>query len=337
MSYSLPMKKLAFLFIIDPIHTLDFKNDASFLMMAEAKRRGHTIWMTNVEDLHIEPVGPSEYRPGAQVTEITWIDGVAKKWKTGKSIKKSLDEFPIILMRKDPPFSVDYIIATYILSLVNPKKSFVFNNPAALRNFNEKIGIFQFPKFIPKTIVTKRYEEIKKFSDEQGTIVLKPLERSSGQEVIILNKKDKNRNSLLEILTQNESRFIMAQKYLPAVRKGDKRICILNGKIVGMYNRIAHASDYRSNLHSGGTATKTTLTAAEHKICTTIAETLRDQGIYFAGIDMIGGYVTEINVTSPGGGFELMNQGKHIKIEAQIIDFLEEVNPLLPDCNQESR
>lgn len=311
------MKK-AFLFIIDPIHTLDFKNDASFLIMAEAKNRGHEVWFTTIEELNVK-----NSKPHTHAAEIYAISSEKKTWEIGKQMDAPLEKFPIILMRKDPPFSIDYVMATYILSLVNDKKSFILNHPAALRNFNEKVGILQFPKFIPDTIVTKRYEDVKKFLAKHKTIVLKPLERSSGQEVIILHTSDKNRNSLLEILTHKETRYIMAQKYLKEVSKGDKRICVLNGRIIGAYNRIAHESDHRSNLHSGGTAKKVILTPVEASVCSRIAKSLVKQGIYFAGIDMIGGKITEINVTSPGGGFDIMNKGESVKMESKIVNYLE--------------
>ncbi|MBI2638079.1 glutathione synthase [Candidatus Peregrinibacteria bacterium] len=295
------------LFIIDPLETLHLETDTTFIIMAEAKRRGYGVWTATLKDLflkHHVPFCKAEKFSGAQTRE----------WQ--------LANFQIIFMRKDPPFSIDYIAATSMLSLVDPKKTFILNHPAALRNFNEKLGILQFPDLIPPSIVSKRYEDFIAFLKKHKKIVLKPLEGFAGEEIIILEQGDKNRNALLEMLTRKETRYLMAQRYLPAVRLGDKRVLILNGKILGQQNRVAHPSDHRSNISAGGSSHRTRLTTKERRICETVAKTLLAQGIYFAGIDLIGGFVTEINVTSPTGLVKI-NEHEKAHLEKKVLDFLE--------------
>lgn len=295
------------LFIIDPIEKLHRETDTTLAIMEKALRRKHAVWITTVADIFIKDVRPFAH---------------AALWKNRKHATLALEKFPVIFMRKDPPFSIDYVMTTSILSLVDPKKSFIINNPAALRNFNEKLGIFQFAEFIPPTLVSKKYSDIIAFLKAHKKIVLKPLEGFGGDEIIVLNHKDKNRNVLLEMLTHRETRFIMAQKYLEEVIRGDKRVLLLNGEILGAQNRVAGPFDHRSNISAGGTSYKTRLTQREKKICKVVGKALLEQGIYFAGLDFIGGYITEINVTSPTGLVK-MNEHEGVRLEKRVVDFIE--------------
>lgn len=304
------------LFIIDPLETLHLETDTTFIIMAEVHRRGHGVWTATLKDLFMK-----HHIPWGKTTKLS-VNGKSKSWKILQTREGPLENFAVIFMRKDPPFSMDYIAATSLLSLVNPKKTFVLNHPAALRNFNEKLGILQFPDLIPETMVSKRYEDFITFLKKHKKIVLKPLEGFAGEEVIILEKADKNRNALLEMLTRKETRYLMAQRYLKEVRRGDKRVLILNGKILGQQNRMAHPSDHRSNISAGGISHKTKLTGKEQQICERIGKTLLTQGIYFAGIDLIGGFVTEINITSPTGLVKI-NEHEGAHLERKIVDFLE--------------
>lgn len=305
------------LFIIDPLETLHLETDTTFIVMAEAYRRGHGVWTATLKDLFIK-----HNIPCGKMTKITIRADKKKTWKALTQKEATLESMPVIFMRKDPPFSIDYIAATSILSLVNPQKTFIINHPAALRNFNEKLGILQFPDLIPETIVSKRYEDFIAFLKKHKKIVLKPLEGFAGEEVIILEKEDKNRNALLEMLTRKETRFLMAQRYLPEVRRGDKRVLILNGEILGQENRIAHPSDHRNNISTGGSSHKTRLTEKERPMCKRLAKTLLAQGIYFAGLDLIDGFITEINITSPTGMVEI-NEHENAHLEKKVVDFLE--------------
>lgn len=303
------LHKMDILFIIDPIEKLHRETDTTLAIMEEVLQRKHAVWTTTVADIFVK-----DAKPFARIS----------LWKKQKHATLALEKFPVIFMRKDPPFSIDYVMTTSILSLVNPKKSFIINNPAALRNFNEKLGIFQFAKFIPPTIVSKKYSDIITFLKKHEKIVLKPLEGYAGNEIIVLDHKDKNRNVLLEMLTHRETRFIMAQKYLEEVIHGDKRVLLLNGKILGAQNRVAGPFDHRSNISAGGTSHKTRLTQREKKICKVVGKALLSKGIYFAGLDLIGGCITEINVTSPTGLVK-MNEHEGTKLEKKVVDWIEKM------------
>ena len=322
------------LFIIDPLETLHLETDTTFAIMAEAHKRGHHVWTATSDELYMDDPtsrrgsnGLASPRLGlisAQVPcgHVTQIFIKNRSWKNGNQKDAPLESFPVIMMRKDPPFSGDYILATSLLSLVDPQKTFIINNPAALRNFNEKLGIFQFPQFIPETIVSKKNADFNRFLKKHKKIVLKPLEGFAGHEIIILSANDKNKNSLFEMLTKHEKRYLMAQKYLPAVEKGDKRILILDGEILGQQNRIAAKDDHRSNISAGGSSHRTQLSAHEREVAQTVGQALKDQGIYFAGLDLIGGCIKEINVTSPTGLVKI-NEHEGAHLEKKVVDFLE--------------
>lgn len=285
------------LFIIDPIEKL-LSNDTSVALMKEAKRRGHKVSHCYVEDLRM-------------AHHIAFHGSIP------------LENYQIILMRKNPPFTLDYFMAVSILGFVNPKKTFVVNHPNALRTFTEKMGILQFQRFIPDTLVSKKYSDFVSFLRKHKKIVLKPLESFGGYGVFVLQAKDKNRNAILELLTQHQTRFIMAQKYLTKVKHGDKRVLVLNGEVLGAENRIGHPEDHRSNISTGGLSHKTSLSARERRMCEIVSKRLAEQGIYFAGLDLIGGYITEINITSPTGLIEI-NRHDRLHLEKLIVDFLEE-------------
>lgn len=305
------------LFIIDPIETLDLETDTSFCIMKEAYAREHTVWITETSDLRME-----NNIPYGTVTKLHIQKQGKTLWKKGDRADASLEAMPVIFMRKNPPYTIDYITANLILSFVNPKKTFIINNPSALRNFNEKLGILHFTKIIPKTLVSKKYSAIGKFLRRHKKIVLKPIDGFSGHEVFVIEEKDKNKNAIIEMLTKRQHRYIMAQQYIQEVSKGDKRILVLNGKILGAENRIAPPEDHRSNIATGGTSHKTALTPKERKIAEDVGAYLKNQEIYFAGIDMIGGLVSEINITSPAGIVEINgHEGKHL--EKKVVDFIE--------------
>lgn len=310
------MKKHSLLFIIDPLEKL-LPNDTTFIIMAEAYRRGHAVWTATIADLSME-----NGLPKATVTRIAPLLKPKMNWKIFETAKKPLEYFPLIFMRKDPPFNIDYVLTTSLLSEVDSSKTRVINSPEALRSFNEKLGIFQFPKYIPSTIVTKHATDVSEFLKKHKKIVLKPLHSYGGKGIIVLDHTDKNKNSLLELLTHHETEYLMAQQYLPAVKNGDKRVLILNGKILGQHNRIAAPEDHRSNTSAGGMSHPATLTVPERRMCEQVGAALRTQGIYFAGLDLIGGYITEINITSPTGLVEI-NKHENAHIEREVVDFFE--------------
>jgi glutathione synthase len=216
-----------------------------------------------------------------------------------------------------------FFFATHLLSLVDAKKCLVVNHPGALREANEKLYTLRFPELIPETLVTNQMSRLKAFMQELGgEMIVKPLDGCGGSGVFYVNQKDRNTNALLETATLNEKILVMAQRYLPQVREGDKRVIVLNGEPLGAVLRVPREDENRGNIHVGGRCVKTDLTTRDREICRVMAPSLRDLGLYFVGLDVIGGYLTEVNVTSPTGVQEI-NALDHVKLESQVIDFIE--------------
>jgi glutathione synthase len=238
-------------------------------------------------------------------------------------VSKPLSWFDVIFMRKDPPFDMNFFFATHLLSLVDERKCLVVNHPLGLREANEKLYALNFLGLVPETLVSSDTAKLKKFMEEQdGEMIIKPLDGCGGSGVFYLHRKDRNINAMLEAATVNGQKMIMAQRYIPEVRKGDKRIMALDGEPLGALLRIPREDENRSNLHVGGKAVKTALTARDREICRVMAPSLKRLGLYFVGLDVIGGYLTEVNVTSPTGVQEI-NALNHVALEAQIIDSVE--------------
>ncbi|HEY9651777.1 MAG TPA: glutathione synthase, partial [Coleofasciculaceae cyanobacterium] len=206
-----------------------------------------------------------------------------------------------VFMRTDPPVTIPYLYATYILDYINPERTLVINQPAGIRAANEKMYALQFQDVIPETIVTQDKSVIRQFIDQKGTAILKPLGGKAGEGILFLDKSDRNFNSLIEISTRWGQEPVMVQTYLPAAKDGDKRIILLDGKPIGAVNRIPTGNEFRGNMAVGGRVAATEITPQEHKICEVIGSKLQKDGLYFVGIDVIGGYLTEVNVTSPTG------------------------------------
>jgi glutathione synthase len=197
--------------------------------------------------------------------------------------------------------TIPYLYATHILDYINPNKTLVVNAPAGLRTANEKMYTLRFPEFMPETIVSAKKQEIQAFLAEKGKVVLKPLAGKAGEGILVLVEGDRNFNSLVELSTQREQLPVMVQDYLSAASEGDKRIMLLDGEPLGAINRVPAANDYRGNMAVGGSVVKTEITSAERDMCQKMTPTLRQDGLYFVGIDIIGGCLTEVNVTSPTG------------------------------------
>ncbi|HUE18303.1 MAG TPA: glutathione synthase, partial [Stellaceae bacterium] len=239
----------------------------------------------------------------------------------GKVETLDLARMDVVLMRQDPPFDMAYITATHLLEHVRGK-TLIVNDPVAVRNAPEKIFATHFPGLMPETLITSDRAAIEAFRAKHGDIILKPLFGNGGVGVFRLRPEDENLNALLEIFTQLYREPIIVQRYLPAVREGDKRIILIEGEPVGAVLRVPAKGEARANLHVGGTAKKTSLTAREHDICAAIGPTLRKLGLVFVGIDVIGDYLTEINVTSPTGIQEIDRLDK-VKLEALVWDAIE--------------
>lgn len=295
--------KLAF--IIDPISKLDPTHDSSVAIMEAAQILGHEIWITYLPQLsivdgkaygHLQPVTlkPVELIDNHWVASDNW-------YHLQQSQFLPLEAFDGVFMRKDPPVTISYLYATYILDLIDPKKTKVINSPQGIRGANEKIYALNFPSVIPDTIVTQSKSVIADFLEEKNQAVIKPLGGKAGEGILFLEKGDRNFNSLIEISTKQAQEPIMVQQYLPAAKEGDKRIILVNGKPLGAVNRIPTGKEFRGNMAVGGRVAKTEITPQDLKICDTVAPKLIDDGLTFVGIDVIGGYLTEVNVTSPTG------------------------------------
>lgn len=295
--------KLAF--IIDPIEQLDPTHDSSVAMMEAAQNMGCEVWITQANKLSVvngqawailEPVRltPVELDNGRWMAAAQW-------YQVGDRVLQPLEYMDAVFMRTDPPVTVPYLYATYILDYINPAKTLVVNAPKGLRAANEKMYALQFKEAIPETIVSADKLVIRQFLEEKGAAVLKPLGGKAGEGILFLDPSDRNFNSLVEISTFQGKFPVMVQTYLPAAKEGDKRIILLNGEPIGAVNRIPTGKEFRGNMAVGGRVAQTEITQREREICAQLAPTLQQDGLIFVGIDVIGGYLTEVNVTSPTG------------------------------------
>jgi len=226
-----------------------------------------------------------------------------------------------VFMRQDPPVTIPYLYATYLLDYINPEKTLVINSPQGLRAANEKMYALQFTKAIPKTIVSQDKQVIREFIESEGAAVLKPLGGKAGEGILFLEATDRNFNSLIEISTKQGKEPVMFQSYLPAAKDGDKRIIMLNGKAIGAVNRIPTGKEFRGNMAVGGRVAQTEITEREYEICEYLAPKLIADGLYFVGIDVIGGYLTEVNVTSPTGIREI-DLLDNVNLGQQVIEWV---------------
>ncbi len=301
---------------MDPIDSIDIEGDSSFVLALEAQRRGY--------DLHYYLPSALTFRDGkvsarSQALKVKREHG--NHFEVGAMESLDLSEMDVILMRQDPPFDMSYITATHILEHIHPK-TLVVNDPAHVRNAPEKIFVTRFPELMPPTLITSSREEILEFRAEHKDIIVKPLYGNGGAGVFHIQPGDENLSALLELFTELYREPIIVQRYLPDVRAGDKRIILVDGKAVGATNRVPPEGEARSNMHVGGTPKPTTLTPREEEICETIGPDLKRLGLIFVGIDVIGDYLTEINVTSPTG-LQEVNRFDDVCLEADIWDAIE--------------
>jgi glutathione synthase len=301
---------------MDPIETIDLKGDSSLMLALETQRRGHELF-------HYLPSGLSlkDGKVIARGRPLTVRYEHGNHYTFGDEQLIDLTEAAVVLMRQDPPFDMSYITATHILDHIHPK-TLVVNDPSSVRNAPEKLFVTHFPGVMPPTLITTDRREIMAFRAEHKDLIVKPLFGNGGAGVFHIKPDDENLTSLLELFTQMFREPVIIQKYLPEVRQGDKRIILVDGVAVGGINRVPAAGEARANMHVGGQALKTNLTPREHEICEIIGPTLREQGLIFVGIDVIGDYMTEINVTSPTG-IQEMNRFDGSQIERLIWDAIE--------------
>jgi glutathione synthase len=258
----------------------------------------------------------------AQLVEGRWM--VSEQWyAVSDAALRSLEEMDAVFMRTDPPVTIPYLYATYILDYINPEKTLVINTPTGIRMANEKMYALQFKEVIPETIVSQDKSVIQKFVEEKGAAVLKPLGGKAGEGILFLETSDRNFNSLVEISTKWGREPVMVQTYLPAAKDGDKRIILLNGQPIGALNRIPTGNEFRGNMAVGGRVAQTDITEQEQKICAQVGPKLQQDGLYFVGIDVIGGYLTEVNVTSPTGIREI-DRLDNTRLGEQVIKWVEQ-------------
>ena len=304
-------------FLMDPLENLDLNCDTTFALALEAQKRNHNISFFKPEDLLLNC--------NNVLASICKLELYSSKnlhdFKYHEAEIKPLTEFDVIMMRQDPPFNMAYITATHILEKL-PNSTLIVNNPFEVRNSPEKVFVTNFPHLMPKTLISRNVNTIKNFKNEFKDIIIKPLYGNGGHGVFHLRPDDENLNSILEMFFNQNKEPLMIQEYLKDVRNGDKRIILLNGEPVGAVNRIPQLGESRSNMHVGGKPKKTELTMRDKFICNEISVSLKEKGLYFVGIDIIGDYITEINVTSPTGIREIKNLDS-IAIDEMFWDFIE--------------
>lgn len=312
--------KLKMAFIMDPVETINIEKDTTFVLMLESQARNHEVWYLELKDLFVK-----DNKAYCNATQIK-LERSQSFYKLGETITVLLESFDVVWMRKDPPVNNDFLYATYILSLLDESKTKVLNNPTGIRESNEKLYSLFFPEVIPQSIVTKNISQLQDFLKEVGgEMVLKPLDGHGGEGIFYVREGDRNANVILEAITKFGTEYVIGQKFIEEVSEGDKRIIILNGEPLGAVLRVPKpGGEFRSNFHSGGSPAQSDLTDRDLEICKVIGPRLRKDGLYFVGIDVIGGYVTEINTTSPTGVQEINNLN-NVKLETQVIEFVEDL------------
>jgi len=288
---------------MDPIERINIRGDSTFALLLEAQKRGHRLSYYTPDKLAQR--GDKVF---ATVQALDVRDDAGSHYTLGEAKRAELTEFDVILLRQDPPFDLAYITTTHLLERVHPK-TLVVNDPAHVRNAPEKIFVLEFSDLMPPTLVTRDLAEIKLFREEHGDIVMKPLYGNGGAAVFRLTREDLNFGSLYDLFAATFREQWMVQKFLPAVKNGDKRIILVDGEFAGAVNRVPAPDDLRSNMVRGGAAQATELTAREREICKRLGSALRERGLLFVGIDVIDGQLTEINVTSPTGLRAIKNLG----------------------------
>jgi len=288
---------------MDPIERINIRGDSTFALLLEAQARGHALGYYTPDRLTLRGE-----RLSATVQPLRVRDEVGNHFTLGEGQRVELASFDVVLMRQDPPFDLAYITATHLLERIHPG-TLVVNDPAHVRNAPEKMFVTEFPALMPPTLITRDLAEIKAFRAEHGDIVMKPLYGKGGEAVFRVTAEDLNFGSLYDLFAATFREPWVVQKFLPAVKHGDKRIILVDGEFAGAVNRLPAPDDLRSNLVRGGMPQETELTARERDICRAIGPALRARGLLFVGIDVIDGYLTEINVTSPTGIRAIKNFG----------------------------
>ena len=307
--------------VMDPIERIKPEKDGTLDLLLSAQSFGYEVTRFHSEELKIK-----DGRPLGIGRSITVDDDVKNWFAYGTENEFCLSDFDVILMRKDPPFDMEYIYATYILDLAKMGGAKVINDPSAIRNLNEKVSITMFPSVTPPTLVTSNQSDLESFLNQQEKIVVKPLDGMGGRSIFIVEKGEPNTNTIFEEMTRDNRKTIMAQKYIPEIKDGDKRIHLVFGNHVDMaLARVPSEKDHRGNLVMGAVGEVRKLTQRDIEICKTIGGTLLKGGVYFAGIDVIGDYLSEINITSPTGMREI-SKNSDVNVSDRFFEALQKSN-----------
>lgn len=308
------------LMVMDPIDQVNIIKDTSFGLLLEAERRGWDLYYCQQQDLYLEQ---SEVRANCQPLKV--FNNADKWFEVEASEQKGLHRFDAVFMRKDPPFDMNYIYSTYLLELAEQQGTLVINNPRSLRDCNEKLFTAWFPELTPPTLVTSNAQLLKQFVAEQKDVILKPLDGMGGASIFRIKQGDPNTSVIIETLTGGGNHLAMAQRFIPEITAGDKRILIVNGEVIPyVLARIPQKGETRGNLAAGGSGVPMPISEQEKTLAETIAPELVKRGLYFVGLDVIGNYVTEINVTSPTCMREL-DKEYNINIAAKLFEGLEQI------------
>ncbi|MEO1766564.1 glutathione synthase [Thiobacter aerophilum] len=304
--------------LLDPLEHIKVYKDTTFAIMREAARRGHALFVLEQGDLWLE--GTEVW---ARVRRLDLIDDARSWYSLGEPKIHVLGDFDWVLMRKDPPFDLEYVYTTYLLELAERQGARIFNRPAAIRDYNEKLAIARFPQFVAPTLVSREMARLRAFIEAQGDAVIKPLNAMGGAGVFRVSPADPNLSVILETMTQLGTRTVMAQRYIPEIRAGDKRILLIDGEPVPWaLARIPKAGETRGNLAAGGRGVAQPLSDRDWEIATTLGPVLKSEGLFLVGLDVIGDWLTEINVTSPTGMQEITAQ-TGFEVAAKFMDALE--------------
>ena len=280
---------------MDPIERINIRGDSTFALLLEAQARGFPLSYYTPDQMALR-----DGKVSATVRKLSVRDQAGDHFTLGEPRHIALDTFDVVLLRQDPPFDLAYITSTHFLERIHPK-TLVVNNPASVRNAPEKIFVMDFPDLMPPTLISRDLDEINAFRDQHGAVVMKPLHGHGGAAVFRIMPQDMNFGSLFDMFSVTFREPWVIQRFLPEVKQGDKRIILVDGEFAGAVNRVPAPDDLRSNMVRGGAAKATDLTPREREICARLAPALRERGLLFVGIDVIGGHLTEINVTSPTG------------------------------------
>lgn len=309
---------LDILYVMDPMERVLVDKDTTFVFQLEGQARGHRSYHCLISDLRIDGGLPE-----AVVRPLEVVQRDRDWFSLGKPETRALCTFDCVMMRKDPPFDMAYVFATYVLERTAPT-TLVMNHPQGLRDANEKLFAVRFPSLTPETLVTTDKASIRAFLEAHGgEAVIKPLHGAGGEGIFYIHSGDRNLNVIIETVTSHGSRMAVVQRYMPEITtSGDRRIIVLDGDPLGVVARIPPSDDLRGNIHVGAKVEKATLTEREREICRTLAPILSETGLWFVGLDVIGGALTEVNVTSPTGVQEI-NRLDGVKLEERVLDFVE--------------